>query len=147
METIQNTATGRPQNLPRDFREHSDASGTSPNRYSKAANKMFKKEMKKNINSNSTLMSNKKLIIGVAAGVAALAVTALILKRKGYLDGLSEKAEEFGERLKDKYASLKETAGKKFDEVVHKGEEIAEKVKSNAEANIDAKAANTNTTA
>lgn len=147
MDTTHTTAPERPKNLPRDFASHSDASGTSPNRYSNAAGKTFKKEIKRNINSNSRLMSNKKVIIGVAAGVAALAVTALILKRKGYLDGLSEKAEEFGERIKDKYASIKETAGKKFDEAVQKGEEIAGKVKSNAEANIDAKAAGANTPA
>lgn len=144
METTNNTHS-RPKNTPRDFMHHSDASGTNPNRYSKAAGKNFNKEIKRN--TNSKLMSNKKVIIGVAAGVAALAVTALILKRKGYLDGLTEKAEEFGEKIKDKYASLKETAGKKFDEAVHKGEEIAERVKSNAEANIDAKAAGIKPTA
>jgi hypothetical protein len=140
METI-NTAAGKPQNLPRNFTQHMDAAGTSPNRYSDNAGKIFKKE----INKNSGIMSNKKVILGIAAGVAALAVTAVILKRKGYLDGVSEKAEEFGGKIKDKYASLKETAGKKFDEVVHKGEEIAEKIKSKAEGKIDAEAANANT--
>ena len=140
METI-NTAAGKPQNLPRNFTHHLDAAGTSPNRYSDKAGKIFNKE----INKNSGIMSNKKLILGIAAGVAALAVTAVILKRKGYLDGVAEKAEEFGGQLKDKYASLKETAGKKFEEVVHKGEEIAEKIKSKAESKIDAEAANANT--
>lgn len=147
MDTTQNTASERPKNMPRDFTSHSDASGTSPNRYSKQAGKNFRKEIKSNTNSNSGLMSNKKVIIGIAAGVAALAVTALILKRKGYLDGLSEKAEEFGEKIKDKYASIKETAGKKFDEAVQKGEEIASRVKSNAESTLDAKSASANTTA
>jgi hypothetical protein len=75
-------------------------------------------------------MSNKKLIIGVAAGVAALAVVGIILKRKGYLDGVIEKAEGYGEELADKYQTVKETARKKFDEVVQKGTEIADKIKS-----------------
>jgi len=77
-------------------------------------------------------MSNKKLIIGIAAGVAALAVVGIILKRKGYLDGVISKAEELGSDLADKYNTVKETAKKKFDEVVHKGGEIAEKVSSHA---------------
>jgi len=60
-------------------------------------------------------MSNKKLILGVAAGVAALAVVGVIAKRRGYLDNLSNS--EFGTSLKDKLSSVKETARKKFDEV------------------------------
>jgi len=72
-------------------------------------------------------MSNKKLIIGIAAGVAALAVIGIIAKRKGYLDGVIDRAGEFGEDIKDRYNSVKETAKKKY-------EEIADKVKSNGEA-------------
>jgi len=75
-------------------------------------------------------MSNKKVILGVAAGVAALAVVGIILKRKGYLDGIIEQAEGYGEEIADKYQSAKETARKKFDEVVQKGTEIADKIKS-----------------
>lgn len=70
-------------------------------------------------------MSNKKLILGIAAGAAALAVVGVILKRKGYLDNIS--TGEFGNNLKDKYGSIKESAKKKFDDVVHKGEELADK--------------------
>lgn len=79
-------------------------------------------------------MSNKKLILGIAAGVAALAVVGIILKRKGYLDGVIDKAEELSGDLADKYQSVKETARKKFDEVVNKGGEIADKVKSDSAA-------------
>ena len=75
-------------------------------------------------------MSNKKLILGIAAGAAALAVVAVVLKRKGYLDGVIEKAEGFGEEIADKYQSVKETARKKYDEVIQKGGEIADKIKS-----------------
>lgn len=78
-------------------------------------------------------MSNKKLILGVAAGVAALAVVGVILKRRGHLDGIISKAEELSGDLADKYANVKETARKKFDEVVQKGGEIADKMKSHAD--------------
>ncbi|WP_159799951.1 hypothetical protein [Flavobacterium sp. MK4S-17] len=70
-------------------------------------------------------MSNKKLVLGIAAGVAALAVVGVICKRKGYFDGFSDKAEELGSNLKDKFRSVKDSAKKRFDEVVHKGEDIA----------------------
>jgi hypothetical protein len=75
-------------------------------------------------------MSNKKMIIGIAAGVAALAVVGIILKRRGHLDGIIAKAEEFGSDIADKYSNIKDSAKKKFDEVVEKGGEIADKIKS-----------------
>lgn len=61
-------------------------------------------------------MSNKKMIMGIAAGVAALAVVGVICKRKGYFDGLGEKAGDFGHNLKDKFNSLKDSAKKKYEE-------------------------------
>lgn len=121
-----------PKNTPRDFTHHKDHAGTGADRYSKASAKKFKKELRGNSNVKSIIMSNKKLIIGVAAGVAALAVTAIILKRKGYLDGIGEKCDELGAEIKDKYRSAKETARRKFDEVVNKGGELADKVKNEA---------------
>ncbi len=78
-------------------------------------------------------MSNKKMILGIAAGVAALAVVGIILKRRGHLDGIISKAEEFGSDIADKYSNIKETARRKFDEVVEKGGDIADKVASQAE--------------
>jgi hypothetical protein len=89
-------------------------------------------------------MSNKKLILGIAAGVAALAVVGIICKRKGYLDGFIDKAEDLSEDLKDKYQSVKETARKKFDEVVQKGGEIADKIKAHSE-NIETNTTGSNT--
>lgn len=82
-------------------------------------------------------MSNKKLILGIAAGVAALAVVGVIAKRRGYLDGAFEKAEEFGGEIADRFNNVKETARKKFDEVVHKGGELADKATSEGENAID----------
>lgn len=78
-------------------------------------------------------MSNKKLILGIAAGVAALAVVGVVLKRRGHLDNLGERAEEFGGSLKDKLASLKETAKSKFDDLKQKGGEYAEEAKDKFE--------------
>lgn len=77
-------------------------------------------------------MSNKKVILGIAAGVAALAVVGIILKRRGHLDGIISKAEELGSDIADKYSNIKESARKKFDEVVEKGGEIADKLKTEA---------------
>lgn len=101
----------------KDIVNHSDPSGTSPHRYSNVKSNSIK----------STIMSNKKVILGVAAGVAALAVTAVILKRKGYFDGLGEKAEELGSELKNKYRNAKDGARKKIDEIVNKSNEIADR--------------------
>jgi len=78
-------------------------------------------------------MSNKKLILGIAAGVAALAVVGVILKRRGHLDGMMSKAGEFGGGLADKYQNMKEKARQKFDDVVQKGGEIADKLTGHAE--------------
>jgi len=44
-------------------------------------------------------MSAKKVIIGIAAGVAAAAITRLILKKTGHWDGVCEKASD----LEDKW--------------------------------------------
>ena len=74
-------------------------------------------------------MSNKKLVIGIAAGVAALAVTGIILKKKGKLDGLSDKACDLTRNAKDRFNSIKESARQKFDDVVSKGGDIAENIK------------------
>lgn len=79
-------------------------------------------------------MSNKKLILGIAAGVAALAVVGVVCKRRGYFDGLSGKADEFGANLKDKFAGIKESAKQKFDEVVQKGGDLADKITHHSDA-------------
>lgn len=71
--------------------------------------------------------SNKNLILGIAAGVAALAVVGVICKRKGYLDQWMDKAEDMGNDLKDKFNNVKDSAKKEFDSMVKKGEDIAHK--------------------
>ncbi len=111
-----------PRNTPRNIAHQADHAGTSPNRYSDV-------EPKSNT-IKSKIMSNKKVIIGVAAGVAALAVTAIILKRKGYLDGIADKATDFGKKLKNRYNDTKEDAHKKIDDIVSKSNQIADKAAS-----------------
>lgn len=75
-------------------------------------------------------MSNKNLVLGVAAGVAALAVAGIVCKRKGYFENFSAKTGNLTSDLKDKYKNVKESARRKFDEVVKKGGEIAQDAKS-----------------
>lgn len=74
-------------------------------------------------------MSNKKLILGVAAGVAALAVVGVICKKKGYFDNIS--TGEFGTNLKNKISDLKDSAKQKYDELTgHQSETVSSTVKS-----------------
>lgn len=51
---------------------------------------------------------NNKMVLGVAAGVAALAVAGMYAKKKGYLDNVNTS------NLKDKLSGLKDTAMKAF---------------------------------
>jgi len=87
------------------------------------------------------------MILGIAAGVAALAVVGIILKRRGHLDGIIAKAEELGGDIADKYSNIKDSAKKKFDEVVEKGGEIAEKLSSHADNTASKSIAGTTPTA
>jgi hypothetical protein len=89
-------------------------------------------------------MSNKKLILGIAAGVAALAVVGVVCKKRGYFDNLS--TGDFATGIKDKFAGVKETAKKKFDDVVSKGGDIADKFTGHSDNAAD-KAGKENTAA
>ncbi|NDI98784.1 hypothetical protein GWA97_06820 [Flavobacterium sp. LaA7.5] len=79
-------------------------------------------------------MSNTKVIVGIAAGVAALAIVGILLKRKGHLDGLSEKVDDLTHSLKDRFKNIKESAKNKFDEVAQKGDDIANKTQKAIDA-------------
>lgn len=52
---------------------------------------------------------NNKVVLGVAAGVAALAVAGMYAKKKGYLDNINTSS------LKEKLGGLKDTAMKAFN--------------------------------
>jgi hypothetical protein len=60
-------------------------------------------------------MTNKKVVLGVAAGVAALAVAGIICKRKGYFDNISTGS--WGNKL----SGLKDTAKQKLDSLMGHG--------------------------
>ncbi|MBC8645110.1 hypothetical protein H9W95_17040 [Flavobacterium lindanitolerans] len=60
-------------------------------------------------------MSSKKLVIGIAAGVAALAIVGLIVaKKKSKKDKFSEKAREARDNFKSKLNDLQRKAKKRI---------------------------------
>ncbi|WP_296150303.1 hypothetical protein [uncultured Flavobacterium sp.] len=78
-------------------------------------------------------MSNKKLILGVAAGVAALAVVGvLIAKKKSKKTKLSGKAEEAKDNFRSKLQELKKKATKEFNSTLEDGENLVNKAKDRA---------------
>ena len=79
-------------------------------------------------------MSNKKLILGIAAGVAALAVAGVICKKKGLIDfdSICDKAGDLASNVKDKFNNLKDSAGKELDAAIDTGKKYAEKAVSSA---------------
>ena len=78
-------------------------------------------------------MSNKKLILGVAAGVAALAVVGiLVAKKKSKKGQLSAKAEEAKENFSAKLQELKRKAKKEFNSSLEDGENLVNKAKDRA---------------
>jgi len=78
-------------------------------------------------------MSNKKLILGVAAGVAALAVVGiLIAKKKSKKNQLSGRAEEAKDNFKAKLQELQKKAKKEFNSTLEDGENLVNKAKDRA---------------
>lgn len=78
-------------------------------------------------------MSNKKLILGVAAGVAALAVVGvLIAKKKSRKNQLSSKASEAKDNFRSKLQELKKKATKEFNSTLENSENLANKAKDRA---------------
>lgn len=78
-------------------------------------------------------MSNKKLILGVAAGVAALAVVGLIVAKKKSKKGqLCAKAEEAKDNFKSKLQELKKKATREFNSTLEDSENLVNKAKDRA---------------
>lgn len=78
-------------------------------------------------------MSNKKLILGVAAGVAALAVVGiLVAKKKSKKNQLSSKASEAKDNFRSKLQDLKKKATKEFNNTLQDSENLANKAKDRA---------------
>jgi len=78
-------------------------------------------------------MSNKKLILGVAAGIAALAVVGvLVAKKKSKKNQLSSKASEAKDNFRSKLQDLKKKATKEFNNTLQDSENLANKAKDRA---------------
>lgn len=78
-------------------------------------------------------MSNKKLILGVAAGVAALAIVGvLVAKKKSKKGQLSARADEAKENFSAKLQELKKKAKREFHNSLEDGENLVNKAKDRA---------------
>jgi len=78
-------------------------------------------------------MNNKKLILGVAAGVAALAVVGiLVAKKKSKKNQFAARAEEAKDNFKSKLQELQKKAKKEFNSSLEDGENIVNKAKDRA---------------
>lgn len=62
----------------------------------------------------------KNVMLGIAAGVAAVVVVGIIAKRKGLLDSLLNKFSDFAEEVEDKFNSMDKFG---IDDVIPKGED------------------------
>lgn len=63
---------------------------------------------------------SKKLIIGIAAGVAVCVVAGLLAKKNGALDGLLEKIKDLANAVDDKYSNPEKFG---MDDTIPKGED------------------------
>lgn len=88
-------------------------------------------------------MNNKNLIIGIAAGVAALAVVGIICNKKGYINfnSLLDKAGDIAGKVKDSVGKIKDSAVAVSENAIEEGKNIAGKALDTA-SNLNDKASN-----
>lgn len=74
-------------------------------------------------------MKNKNLIIGIAAGVAALAVVGVICNKKGYINfgSMLDKAGDIAGKVKGSLGKIKEAAVAEADTMIQEGKNMAGK--------------------
>lgn len=78
-------------------------------------------------------MSSKKIILGVAAGVATLAIVAVLAsKNKSKTKKLMQKAEDAKDHFKGKLSELQRKAQKEFNHKAEQGEELVNHAKDRA---------------
>jgi len=79
-------------------------------------------------------MYNKKAIIGVAVGLAALAAVGILLtnKNKSKKDKLINQAEDLADNFKSKLHNLQRRAQKEFKSALETGEEFTNAAKDRA---------------
>ena len=77
-------------------------------------------------------MPNKKLIIGIATGVALIAAAGLLIARrnKSAHNCLSDKAGDLTDAYRHKLSGLQKKARREFDDMVSHGEEVGDRVNS-----------------
>lgn len=88
-------------------------------------------------------MSNKKIIIGVAAGVAAITAIGILLyknrsKKAKYIDA----AEDVADQFRNKLNSLQRKAKKEYKNIVEDGEDFANRAKDRANQWVNKAGAN-----
>ncbi|TPD67052.1 hypothetical protein [Flavobacterium microcysteis] len=88
-------------------------------------------------------MTNKKLVLGIAAGVAALAVVGVICHKKGYVNfgSLLDKAGDMAGKVKDTLGKIKDSAVAEADSMIKESKNIAGKA-IDAATGINDKASN-----
>lgn len=74
-------------------------------------------------------MKNKNLILGIAAGVAALAVVGIICNKKGYINfnSMLDKAGDIAGKVKDSLGKVKDSAIAEAGNMIQEGKNIAGK--------------------
>ena len=72
-------------------------------------------------------MKNKNLILGIAAGVAALAVVGIICNKKGYINfgSILDKAGDIAGNVKDSIGKIKDQALSHAETAVNESKNIA----------------------
>ncbi len=81
-------------------------------------------------------MNNKNLILGIAAGVAAVAVVGYICNKKGYIDfnNILDKAGDIAGKVKDSVGKIKDSAIAASENAIEKGKSVAGEAVNNAKA-------------
>lgn len=78
-------------------------------------------------------MSNKKVVLGIAAGVAALAVVGLLVtKKKSKKEKFADAAKDAKDNFRSKLQELQRKAKKEFNSAVEDNGSIANKAKERA---------------
>jgi predicted small secreted protein len=79
-------------------------------------------------------MNNKKIIIGVAAGVAALTAVGILLayKNRSKKAKLKETVEDAADRYRGKLGNLQRKAKKEYKHILEDGEDFANRAKERA---------------
>lgn len=84
-------------------------------------------------------MKNKNLVLGIAAGVAALAVVGIICNKKGYINfgSILDKAGDIAGNIKDSLGNLKDKAVTEAGNVIKDSQNIAGKALDSASGIAD----------